>query len=286
MMLTPQNGGIPLHFATRIGFIWYLNDADFAYAGRICHHNGANPGFRSHLEILRDHKLGVVVLANDAQVPYEEIAKQTLKLALQEKTGLTPPPPSVPASSPTVSWDQARLDALQGIYVFSVSLYASPVPFIRVQSVPGALEWTNPDDGATVHVVPKANGWFSAPGSQTREYEFSEISGRKVMILHGKGQSMLAAEQYTPPAIPAAWTARLGTYAATNCQNMAPCAGGSLFEKEGMLGFNSDVLVPVSDDLAYVRGLSRKGGSSVQILSVPPDGHEELQLLGMRYRRN
>ena len=286
MMLTPQNGGISLDFDTRIGFIWYLNDAGFAYAGRVCHHAGENPGFRSHLEILRDHHLGVVVLANDVQIPYEEIAKQALKLALQEKTGLTPTPFPEPPYSPAVEWDQARLDALQGVYVFSRTLYASPVPFIRVQSVPGALEWTNPDDGTTIHIVPKANGWLSAPGSQAREYEFSEISGRNVMIWHGKGQSLLAAEYYTPPAIPAAWTTRLGTYEATNCQSVFSCGTGSLFVAEGMLGFDINVLVPVSDTLAYICGLGRKGGSSVQILSVPPDGHEELQLLGIRYRKS
>ncbi|MFH1082819.1 MAG: serine hydrolase domain-containing protein [Pseudomonadota bacterium] len=286
MMLTPQNGGIPLDFDNRIGLIWFLNDADLAYAGRICYHNGANPGFRSHLEILRDHNLGVVVLANDEQVPYEEIAKQALKLALQEKTGLTPTPFPEAPYSPAVAWDQARLDALQGVYVFSASLYASPVPFVKVRSVPGALEWTNPDDGTTVHVVPKANGWFSAPGSQAMEYEFSEISGRNVMIWHGKGQSLLAAEYYTPPAIPAAWTARLGPYEATNCQSVFSCGTGSLIVADGMLGFGSNVLVPVSDTLAYICGLGRKGGSSVQILSVPPDGHEELQLLGVRYRKS
>ena len=286
MMLTPQNGGIPLDFDTRIGFIWELNDADLAYAGRLCHHNGANPGFRSHLEILRDHKLGVVVLANDTQIPFTDIAKQALKLALREKTGLTPPPPSVPAYSPTVLWDQARLDALQGIYVFSRSPYASSAPFLKVRSVPSALEWTNPDDGATVHVVPKANGWFSTPGSQDWEYEFSEISGRKVMIWHSEGKVRFVAEYYPPPAIPAAWTARFGIYEATNCQSVFPCGGGSLFENGGMLFFGFNVLVPVSDTLAYVRGFTSKGGSSVQILSVPPDGHEELQLLGMRYRKN
>ena len=37
---------------------------------------------------------------------------------------------------------------------------------------------------------------------------------------------------------------------------------------------------------AYVRDLSRMSGSSVQVLSVPPDGHEELQLLGVRYKKN
>lgn len=285
-MLTQQNSGIPLDFDNGIGFIWFLNDPDLAYAGRLCYHNGANPGFRSHLEILRDHKLGVVVLANDEQVAYEDIAKQALKLALQEKTGLTPSAPFVPVYSPPIAWEQARLDALQGIYVFSESLYTSPVPYLTVRSVPGALEWTNPDNGTTIHVVPKANGWLSAPGSQTMEYEFSETSGRRVLLWHSKGQTVLAAEYYSPPAIPAAWISRLGTYEETNCQSIFPCGSGSLIVANGMLGFSAYVLVPVSDTLAYVRGLSRAGGSSVQVLSIPPDGHEEIQLLGVRYRKN
>jgi len=285
MMLTPQNGGIPLDFDTRIGINWFLSDAELAYAGRICYHDGGNPGFHSHLEILRDHKLGVVVLANDEQVAFADIAKETLKLALQEKTGLTPPSPPGPTYSPPVAWDQARLDALQGIYVFSASLYASPVPYFTVRSVPGALEWTNPDDGTTIHVVPKANGWLSAPGSQQMEYEFSEVSGRRVLIWHSKGQTVLSAEYYSPPAIPAGWTARIGAYQATNCQGSFPCGPANLIVVDGMLGFGANVLVPLSDTLAYVRGLSRAGGSSVQVISVPPDGHEEIQLLGVTYRK-
>jgi CubicO group peptidase (beta-lactamase class C family) len=285
-MLTPQNGGIPLDFDNRIGLIWFLNDADLAYAGRLCYHNGANMGFRSHLEILRDHKLGVVVLANDEQVDFGGIARQILKAALREKTGLAPPNPPVAALSPPVAWVQARLDALQGIYLFSGRFYDSPVPYLTVRSVPGALEWTNPDDGTTIHIVPKANGWLSAPGSQATEYEFSEVSGRKVMIRHSQGQTVLAAEYYEPPAIPAAWTARLGTYRATNWNAPFPAVDTNLIVADGMLGFVSSVLVPLSDTLAYVRGLSRTGGSSVQVLSIPPDGHEELQLLGVRYRKN
>ncbi len=49
-------------------------------------------------------------------------------------------------SSP-VQWDQARLDTLQGIYVLSTA--ANHIPYLTVRSVPGALEWTNPDDGRT-----------------------------------------------------------------------------------------------------------------------------------------
>jgi hypothetical protein len=80
--------------------------------------------------------------------------------------------------------------------------------------------------------------------------------------------------------------ARLGSYRATNCQSAFPCGSASLIVADGMLGFGSSVLVPVSDTLGYLRGLNRAGGSSVQVLSLAPDGQEELQLLGVRYRRN
>jgi hypothetical protein len=66
--------------------------------------------------------------------------------------------------------------------VFAIRLppkFALSVPYLTIRSVPGALEWTNPDDSTTIHIVPKANGWLSAPGSQTMEYEFSEVSGKK-----------------------------------------------------------------------------------------------------------
>lgn len=282
-MLTRQNAGVPLDFDNSVGLIWFLNDTELAYAGRLCYHDGANPGFRSHLEILRDHKLGVVVLANDEKVAFAEIAKQALKLALQEKTGLTPPAPVGPSYSPLASWDQKRLEALEGLYVLS-----SPVngmPYIRVRSVPGALEWTSPDSGNLVHVVPRANGWLSAPESQASEYEFAELSGRRVLLWHGSGETMLIAEHYSPPPVPAPWLARVGNYHATNCRSAFPCGALGVIVADGLLGVGGSVLFPVSDTLGYLRGLNRAGGSAVQVLSIPPDGHEEIQILGVRYRK-
>ncbi|MBF0456707.1 MAG: beta-lactamase family protein [Nitrospirae bacterium] len=284
MMLTAQNDSMPLDIDNKIGINWFLNDADLSYAGRLCYHNGGINGFRSHLEILRDRKLGVVVLANDEKVPFEDIAKQTLYLALHEKTGLTQPPAVAPAYSAPVSWDQTRLDFLQGIYILT---QASSVPYIKVKSVAGALEWTSPDNSSlTFHAVPKANGWFSARDSQDMEYEFTEITGIRVLLWHKNGQSVLAAQYYVPPAIPAAWIARLGTYQVTNCQSAFSCGSGNLIVADGMLGFGSNVLVPVSDTLAYVSGLGRSGGSSVQVITVPPDWHEEIQMLGARFKKS
>ena len=169
-MLTQSNGAIPLDGA-QIGLSWFLSDTDLGYAGRLCWHNGETMGFVSHLEILRDQKLGVVVLINEAEAGNvaTAIAKQTLKLALADKTGLLAPNP-VPTYGPLVTWDQAQLDDLQGIYVLSSGTPGHA--YITVQSVPGALEFVN-SSGATVHIAPRANGWLSDPVLPDVEYEFS-----------------------------------------------------------------------------------------------------------------
>ncbi len=44
------------------------------------------------------------------------------------------------------------------------------------------------------------------------------------------------------------------------------------------------VLAATSDTLAYVRGLGRGKGSAVKAVTV--DGHEEIQFMGVRYRKN
>jgi CubicO group peptidase (beta-lactamase class C family) len=284
MMLTAQNGGMPLDFDARMGFLWDLNDADLSYAGNLCSKEGQVSGFHSWVEILRDYKLGVVVLANDEGVSVSDIAKQTLKLALQEKAGLAPPPAYVPPYSPPVTWDQARLDALQGIYMIN----SGPPPPLTVTSVPGGL--TVNLNGAINNVVPKADGWFSAPGSQTAEFEFNQVAGKNVIVAHTGGQNLLLASYFsplTPPAISAAWTARAGTYQATNWtawSAVMPAPPMTLAIQNGLLIFGGTfVLTPVSDTLAYVAGFGNNGGASLQVLSPGPN--EQIQMLGVKYKK-
>jgi hypothetical protein len=160
--------------------------------------------------------------------------------------------------------------------------------------VPGAIEWTNAA-GKTNHMVPRANGWLSAPESQTNQLEFSEVSGKKVIVLHTNGQSSLYAEYCALLAISTAGQARVGTYQATNWTLWTavvpvPAMTLVIHIQNGVLLLSAlsqlCVLIPVSDTLAYAGGLGRAGGSSVQVLSVSPDGHEEIQLLGVRYRKS
>jgi CubicO group peptidase (beta-lactamase class C family) len=288
MMLTAQPAP-PLDFNTRVGFCWMLNDPDLDYAGRLCWHNGGTISMHSHMEVLRDHKLAVVVLSNsiEGEAAAAKIAKQALKLALEEKTGIKPPGPYSPEFSPVVPWPQPSLDALAGIYVL-----CPEAGYVKVASVPGGLQWT--DSTGPVSVVPRADGRLSAADSQVVEYEFAVISGRNVIIRHKEGKVGVYAEKYTPVPIPAAWSARVGTWEAVD-QDPAdfryyfPGWGNDQKElavADGMIIFDHYVVKPKNDTLGYVRGLGRNMGTAVQIYTgVGPDAHEELRYLGIRYKK-
>lgn len=63
-MPTPQNEDVSLDLDFRQGLSWVLMDRQLDGAGRVCHHTGSTHGFLSHLEILPDYQIGVVVLSN------------------------------------------------------------------------------------------------------------------------------------------------------------------------------------------------------------------------------
>ncbi len=329
-MFTRTNGAVALDY-TSIGLGWFLSDPDLAYAGRICWHNGGTILMRSHMEILLDHKLAVIVMTNSmtGAVLAENAAKMALRLALEEKTGIGPPDPIVPQPSPMVTWTDAQLDAVAGIYVTSSG-------YDLIKRVTGGLEWTSgaglsaqqmiapvmkvpwlsngpiawesragiADHAIVRQLVPRANGWFSLRETQQSQCEFKDVAGRRVMIIHGSDRSGLLGERYIPPAaMPASWTARLGTYNLVNldaddASRYLPEAfqllssGMELKVKDGLLimeltkGLQTGlqyVVHPINNRLGYVRGLSRNLGGSVQIIDTPAG--EQIQFLGLRYTK-
>jgi CubicO group peptidase (beta-lactamase class C family) len=315
-MMTVQNASIPLDFTTRIGLCWFLSDSALAYAGRIGWHNGATIIFRTHLEILRDQKLGVLVIANSATAggAVETIAKQALKLAVKEKAGLVEPTPIPVPYSPPASWTQDRLEALAGSYVHSSG-------YVLVSAVQGGLQVTSPtgrnstrglpimEEGPRLSrklrsgsytLIPRENGWFSPADSQELEVEFSVISGRSVMVIHSGGDTELMGERYVPSgSLSGAWTDRFGSYAVKDLYH----ADSDLFtpreleltaqavvlkEKDGLLLIEKDsgqqrVVEPLSDALGVNRGLGRNLGQSVRIVTV--GGREQIRIEGATYGR-
>jgi len=303
-MLAPQNKDIPLDFDLRQGLAWFLSDSELAYASRLCHHSGAGIVFRSHLEILLDHQLGVVVLSNSGTAlgVVEEVARQALKLALKDKAGIEPADPAPLPYAPYTTRPQEELEALAGIYVTGDG-------YDIVEAVPGALEWTG-STGTTQRLVPLENGRFAQPDSQEFQVEFSQISGRYVMVRHGGGTQVkgllgkiqLVSEKYQPVPLSAAWQDRLGQYEISNlapedCTRFVPeevrniSLSIELAERDGMLviGYTIQaeplylVIEPLSDTLGVIRGLGRSQGGAVQIVTV--DGQEQIQLWGSLYKK-
>lgn len=295
-MLSPKNEAVPLDFDFRIGYIWWLFDPDLAYAGRLCDHAGDTVASHTALKILRDHKLGVVVLTNSdtGGKIRNSVAVKTLQLAVEAKAGLKPTT-FVPEFSPVVSWSVDRLEALAGIYIPVVpathSYLAGSLPaswYDRIVRSTDGLTWIE-NAGSTSPVakvlVPRANGRFSAPDSQDIEYEFKNVSGRNVIVRHTKGFKSLAADRYEPVSIPSAWADRVGSYApvnwdADNINRTLPDFSEEdlilkMEIKDGMLLMGGLPLAPVSDTKAYAPGLARDLGSAFQVVNV--NGEEYIQ---------
>ena len=84
-------------------------------AGKVASRGGGILQFHSYLIILPEHKLGVVVLSNSTGggSMVGKVAVETLKLALEAKTGIKPPDPKPPA--PTVSLTPQQLKLLRAL---------------------------------------------------------------------------------------------------------------------------------------------------------------------------
>ena len=275
------------------------------------------------LKILPDHDLGVIALVNSAEGSGENlegIANRTLELALEEKTGIKKPSaPYVPvASDRDYSWSAAQLNALAAIYsTINNAAEAGTSPgttFNRIKAESGGLLWMqkgkfreNAWEGVK-WVVPRKNGCFSLPDSQEYQYEFKDVAGRTVMIEHREGRAHFLAERYVPAPIPAAWTGRLGRYTLANldpADNNSEMTGIglNLMSNELRLEIDADpvhgdvlvlrlldgiyqaplMVAPVSNTEGYMPGGGRNFAGAVK--AVPVGGEEQLQFLGLRYRK-
>jgi CubicO group peptidase (beta-lactamase class C family) len=314
-MISRQNGNIPLDFDFQTGMMWKLTEPELAYAGRLCLHTGDRLFFQSYLEILTDHKLGVIVIANAVESAYgaqAEIAQKTLQLALAQKTGLNPPAtPPVPAASPAESWPMDWLNNIAGIYspLDDPTVVGTSPGKHYDRIIPAAdgsgLQWTrkvNSTGQQVVLLVPRADGRFSPAGSQEYEYEFRPIENRIVMIQHHWGASWFMAERYVPATIPQTWQDRQGNYLLDNLDpedwNLILPENLRLVSNRLELRVESDVLVmklldglyagelvvaPFSDILGYMPGGGRNLAGSVK--AVMENGVVYLQFLGLRYKK-
>lgn len=293
LMFTRQNGNAPLDFDQSIGLAWFLDPPGY-YAGRRVNHEGATAWCHSKLQILPDHKLGVIVLSNTMAADVGGIADKALEYALEEKKGIVPPaPPAPPFSPPDTTWTQAQLDALAGTYIRDTGVGMNFDTY-TIQAVSGGLLLPGRPDVW----IPRQNGYFSLPvtdeSARTVQLRFQTVAGRFVMSYLVGGHEYVLAERYDQGVIPAAWAARRGAYTATNVNPGSALWPGTNtiildIDADGFLRIRGTLrgdipIKPVSDTLAFIPGIGRNRGESVR--AVTADGAEQIEFWGYRYRKD
>jgi CubicO group peptidase (beta-lactamase class C family) len=204
-MLSVQNADVALDLGFRNGLGWMLStlgESNLQGAGVVAHHGGATVNFRSQLYALPEHKLGVVVLSNDAaaQQAVNRIAVKALALLLETQSGITQPLKVKPVESKQAWTDQA-MQAIEGDY----TTLLGHVRVIRKGSGLQAEAF-----GRTFKLQPLQGHQLGLRYSllgllpvSLGELDFVAISthrvaGREVLVARSGGQDMLLGEKIKP----------------------------------------------------------------------------------------
>jgi CubicO group peptidase (beta-lactamase class C family) len=295
-MLRPQNADIPLDRDQPIGLGWFLmplEGVDAEAAGPAIRHGGATVLHHAQMIALTKHKLGVIVLANSssARDVVNSIATETLKLALQAKTGIAPlPRKRSPNSIRLLSDDD--LKAFTGHY-------ATPFGFATVEG--SGYNYLRADlFGKRFGLVLRQDGYLGLqyrllgliplPVDALADIGLSRenIAGHEVLLAHSNGRAILAGEKITPVPLSAAWLSRLGEYEIVNAEEGSAFQPDriALKERDGFLVVEATVrdlssdpirmaVAPVSDTELVVLGLGRQMGETLRIVPAT-DGEQVL----------
>lgn len=295
-MLSPQNADVSLDLDFRTGLAWALGglgDIDPALTGPVAHHSGANLYHRSMLIILPDHKLGVVVLSNSSSAGgvVGEVATETLKLALETRTGIRQP-----ERKKSETAGAASRDVLQG-YEGSYATMAGVIPVTRKSDHLRAEVM-----GRSFRLVPRADGWLrlqyrlfglipiSLGGLDDVAISRAIVAGRDILKARSDGREMLLGERIEPVPIPDKWLGRTGAYDIANLGDDTVLFQKLRLRQDGHLlvvdytmphffaATRTLALKPLSDNEAILYGLGRGMGETIEAVTV--DGREYLKYSG------
>jgi len=273
--LTPQYPGCPLDFNHRFGLGWMLSGLPIAGAGRQAWHNGGTKAFLSQLALLPDHELGVVVLANAdcAGTLVYETAEEALRLALEVRHGIAPPPK---AHEPELALPRSMLERHVGDYSLMGSLARISLGRKRLR-----LHVLN----HTLDLVPVAPNRFRVEFNLLGlksvpipfpPLEFATVDGREFAVL--RDRVVIPAEKVPPYSIPDTWRRYVGNQRLLNPDaeylvDLEHCRmeirNGRLLMDIRLSGIENRevqvVVVPFNDHEAYVFGLGRNVGDVARI---------------------
>lgn len=305
-MLRPQNSRVPLDLSFRVGLGWMLGSIgglDIKNAGPVAHHGGATLYHRSQLVILPEQKLGVVVLANSASAGsvVNKVATETLKLALEAKTGITQEPRPQERSQPAKSGAKGPLAKKERRLLTAAELQAFEG---RYDTVAGLVQVINKTDyleaellNRTFRLVPRTDGLLAMSyrvlglfpvslGELDRVYlDRESVAGRDILKAVIDGKEYLVGERLQPVTIPEQWEQRAGEYEVINGGDDTVLLDSlRLRSEDGFLIVDytlphftketmSLALKPLSATEAVICGLGRGKGETIRVITR---GKEEL----------
>ena len=299
-MLTPQNEDIPLDIGFKLGLGWYLDRVCLRYAGRYCGHGGDFAAVHTHMGLLPDHKLGVIVIANTdtAVVIVREIADLALQLALETKTGLKPPD----ENHKSVKLAKNQLHEYEGLYATRFGLYTIKADNdqlkIKVKENGSSLPWLT--------LIRHEDGWFSSrfplltiPNFKRIKYPLhvvpdirlfiKKVGDKKFMYIEKTQDQYPIGETFVKKPVSDIWRKRVGSYKVSNFDPEIDTNNyhdWQIMYEDDILFFKSKsklVIEPINDHEAIIVCLGRNCRETVHFKTR--DGQEILEYAGLAYKK-
>lgn len=302
-MLRPQNAHVPLDLDFRIGLGWMLSSmggVNIKNAGPVAHHGGATLHHRSQLIVLPEQKLGVVVLANSGTAGgvASKVATETLKLALEAKSGIRQPEKKEPVVAGKGMLSQEALQTYEGRYatIAGVACITKKSDYLQVEAIGTTLRLVPRPDGR-LGLQYKLLGLFPISLGDLDQMGFSvaRVAGRDILKSYSDGQERLAGERIHPVPIFGRMSQIPGEYEVINRGDDAVMMDNVRIRlDDGLLmvdftvplfsGAKMSVAVtPLSDTEALTYGLGRDMGETIRVVTV--GGEELLQYSGYLLRK-
>jgi hypothetical protein len=272
-----------------------LSGFDIPGAGLIASHGGTLLDSHSMMIVLPEHKLGVVVMANsgEAQGMVKQVATETLRLALETKTGLRAEARTrfAAAAQPIAPGvQQATFDTLVGL-----ARVEGDSDSLDARIMGHTLE-LKPDAGDQFSLRYKLFGLFPVSLAALDDVRIStaKVDQLELLVGHFDGHSRLLGQRLHATPIPPVFLEQLGEY------EIAGQPGGLVPSKlflrleDGLLvgeaAFSEfpDMLMriamqPLSDSELLIAGMGTGKRETVKL--VEKDGERRLLFSGLELRR-
>jgi CubicO group peptidase (beta-lactamase class C family) len=287
-MFKVQNANVAMDFDFKMGLGWMLSGVDVPRAGTVASHGGTTLNFHTVMVVLPERKLGVVVLSNSvtAQSMVGKIAAETLKLALEAKSGITQPV-KVVKEEKEVPLTEEDILAYDGYFDTLIGL-------VKVSGKSGDL--VAEIMGQKLQLLPRAEKQFGARFklfgfiplkiSVLEELNLSlhRIDGHDVLALKSNEQTMLIGEKLVPAALPPGMLDFVGEYEIINKHDGPLPESVRVLHEDGLLigaftfvekpGFVFRVaLKPVADDEVVMAGLGPGKGETIHLKMIGDEAH-------------